>query len=67
MPAAGNSDLLRPEALPVLGGSQETINQIAVVIRLVQGLNPIQVEAVRIASQVAEVLHDDECLVVELD
>jgi hypothetical protein len=56
---------LFPESLAVLFRIQEPIDHDPVVARLVHGLNPFEVENVRVAAQVAEVLHNYECFRVE--
>src|SRR6185503_17778451 len=54
----------RPEAEAILKRVHEAVDHAAEVTRRVQHLDPICVECVRIASQVAKVLHHHKRLVV---
>src|SRR4051794_32885128 len=57
--------LLLSESRVVLDRVDKAVDHRAVVVRPVQRVNPLQVENIWIASEVTEILHDDEHLVVE--
>src|SRR5438874_1569438 len=56
-----------PEALAILRRVHEAVDHLMIIAAvLVHRLNPVQIENVRIASEVAEVLHYNKRFVVEL-
>ena len=54
------------EAVAILQRVHETVDHVARVAGLIQHLNPIHIKRIRIAAQVAEILHHHERLVVVL-